>query len=99
MRRASSRPGITSMGNPSTSSARRRKVPEFFATRSALVPTTRTASAACREALGEALQRLQRALLGLLVERSLGCESGGEAHRLLERIEGIDLVAVDAADG
>ena len=31
-------------GEPSTSSARRRKGPEFFATRSAFVPTMRTAS-------------------------------------------------------
>src|ERR1051325_7745437 len=43
MRRASSRPEITSIGNPSTWRASRRNCGAFFATRSALVPTARTA--------------------------------------------------------
>jgi hypothetical protein len=52
-----------------------------------------------REALGKALQRGERAFLGLGVEVLVAAQPGAEAHCFLERVERIDLVVDDAADG
>ena len=51
------------------------------------------------QALGEALQRGQCALLRRAVELALRGEPARQAHGLLQRVEGIDLVFHHAADG
>jgi hypothetical protein len=46
----------------------------------------------------EALQAGERALLGGRVEELVVAETGAEAHRLAQGVEGIDLIADDAGD-
>ena len=50
------------------------------------------------QALAEATQGGQRTLLGLGIEQLVGGQAGSQAHRLLERIEWVDLVIDDAPD-
>jgi hypothetical protein len=50
------------------------------------------------QALAEALERVQRALLRGLVEAFVGGDARGQAHRLAQRVERIDLVVDDAGD-
>ena len=51
-----------------------------------------------REPLAEALERGERALLHAFVELLLAREPRAQAHRFLEGVERIDLLAVDATD-
>jgi hypothetical protein len=99
MRRASSRPEITSIGKPSTWRASRRNCGAFFATRSALVPTARTAwrgkprSRSANLASASSAARLRGA-----VDALVGGEAAAQAHHLAHRVERIDLAVDHAAD-
>src|SRR5207237_522816 len=91
MRRASSRPEITSIGKPSTARASRRKALPFFATRSALVPTARTLWRAkpCRRSA----HFVKRELGILAFNRRVLAQAADDAVPLLERLRFITIVS------
>ena len=89
---------MTSIGKPSAARASRRNCGAFFATRSALVPTARTALARqAAQALADALERLQRARLRGAVDALFRGQARAQAHHLAQRVERVDLAVDDAA--
>ena len=99
VRRASSCPLMTSIGNPSVRSASATNSCEFFATRNTFVATTRTAGGMkSRQPLAKAGKARQRGLHRGTREPALVVDAGAEAQRLAPRVELVDLVAFDAAD-
>ena len=70
---------MTSIGKPSVSRASRRNAAEFLATRSALVPTARTASRGKpRRRSRELGEHLERARLAGAVDALVGGQPGAE---------------------
>ena len=59
---------------------------------------TRRIAGKTAQAFAKARQRVQRAGLRRIVQGPLGVESGRQAHRFLQRVERIDLIADHAAD-
>src|SRR5712691_563592 len=92
MRRASSRPNITSMGKPSVASASERKDSAFFATRSAIVPTERTAER------GKPRSRSPAPPSCRLLDAPVPRATPTQAHRISQAVEKVDLVADDSSD-
>jgi len=71
----------------------------FLATRSELVPTTRTASRGqVAQVFGKSPQCGKGALLCLGIKEFVGSESGGQPHRFAQSIQHVELVALHARD-
>jgi len=87
------------MGNPSVASASARNDSAFFATRSALVPTARTAERGKpRRRSAKPRERLERAGLGDLIDATVAGEAGAQADGVPQAVQKVDLIVDDPTD-